>query len=165
MAGALGAFDSFRADRARYPRNAWLSERSLWAIAVYRFGQFARARGSRAGVALHRALILVSQILTGIEISSRASIGPGLRIHHAGPVVIGHARLGAECTLRVGNIIGTTKSGEWPVLGDRVALGAGAQVLGGVTIGENVTVGALSLVVKDVPANTVVVGIPASALV
>lgn len=163
----LSARECFRADRARYPRRAWLAERSLWAIAVYRFGQAVLARRPptrRALRPVHRALILISQILTNIEISTRAEIGPGLRIHHVGPIVVGHATLGSECTLHTGNIIGTTQRGEWPVLGDRVSVGAGAQVLGGVNVGDDVTVGALTLVIDDIPSNSVVIGIPGRRL-
>jgi serine O-acetyltransferase len=154
----------FKADRARYPAQAWFHERSLWAIAVYRFGQAVLAAPPstrRALRPLHRALILASQILTNIEINSRAQIGPGLRIHHVGPIVVGEATLGADCTLRVGNILGNRNDEQWPVLGDRVELGAGAQVLGGITVGDDVTVGALSLVMHDVPPKSVVAGIPA----
>jgi serine O-acetyltransferase len=163
----LSPWACFKADRARYPRQAWLAERSLWAIAVYRFGQAILTLDPPAQRVLrpvHKVLILITQILTNIEISTQARIGPGLRIHHVGPIVVGHATLGRDCTLRVGNIIGTTHNAEWPTIGDRVSLGAAAQVLGGVTVGDDVTVGALSLVVGDVPSNTVVVGIPARAL-
>jgi serine O-acetyltransferase len=161
------ALAHFRADRARYPTNAWLTERSLWAVAVYRFGQAVQAM-PRIGYILlrpiHRALILTTQVLTNIEIATRAEIGPGLRIHHAGPVVIGGATIGADCTMRVGNIIGNRARQDWPVLGDRVTLGAGAQVLGNLTIGDDVTVGAMSLVLQDVPAGAVVAGVPARTI-
>jgi serine O-acetyltransferase len=155
----------FKADRARYPRRAWLVERSLWAIAVYRFGQAAISAPRPAERCLrpvHRALILLSQILTNIEISTWAKIGPGLRIHHVGPIVIGGtATIGADCTLRVGNIVGNRTNSDWPTLGDRVELGAGAQVLGGITVGDDVIVGAMSLVIHDVPSNSTVAGVPA----
>ncbi len=106
-------------------------------------------------------MILLSQILTNIEIGSRAKIGPGLRIHHVGPIVVGDVTIGSECTLRVGNILGNRNDTAWPVLGDRVTLGAGAQVLGGIVLGDDVTVGAMSLVIHDVPSDSVVAGIPA----
>lgn len=157
-------WQSFRADRARYPRNAWFAERSLWAVAVYRFGQAILTMPWFVRVwlrTIYRAMVLTVQIVTNIEINTQAKIGPGLRIHHAGPIVIGKVTLGSECTLRLGNILGTTQDGGWPVLGDRVFVGAGAQILGGVKVGDDAVVGAMSLVLHDVPAGSVVAGIPA----
>ena len=158
------AWECFRADRARYPANAWFAERSLWAIAVYRFGQSVMSLPAPRRALLrpvYRAMLLIVQILTNIEIGTRAEIGPGLRIHHVGPIVIGDVTIGRECTLRVGNVLGNRSSDEWPSIGDRVELGAGAQILGGITVGDDVKIGAMSLVIHDVPPNTVVVGVPA----
>ena len=166
-ASPLTPWMCFKADRARYPRRAWLAERSLWAIAVYRLGQAVVSAPPSTQCFLrpaHRALILLSQILTNIEISTRAQIGPGLRIHHVGPIVVGAATIGSDCTLRIGNILGNRSDSDWPTLGNRVELGAGAQVLGGITIGDDVTVGAMSLVIHDVPSNSTVVGVPARVI-
>jgi serine O-acetyltransferase len=143
-------------------------ERSLWAIAVYRFGQAvlsAPLLGRWVLRPVHRVLILLSQLTTNIEIGTRAQIGPGLRIHHVGPIVINNdVVIGRDCTLRVGNILGNRTDSRCPTLGDRVTLGAGAQVLGGVTIGDDVTIGAMSLVIHDVPSNSTAAGIPAHLL-
>jgi serine O-acetyltransferase len=163
----LTPWTCFKADRARYPERAWLAERSLWAIAVYRLGQAIISRPQAGQPFLrpaHRALILMSQILTNIEISTHAQIGPGLRIHHVGPIVVGDAIIGSNCTLRVGNILGNRSGSTWPTLGDRVDLGAGAQVLGGIKVGDDVTVGAMSLVIHDVPSNSTVAGVPARVI-
>jgi len=163
-------WECFQADRARCPGNplfAWFAYRSLWAIATYRFGQAALAAPRRAKYILrliHRMMLLTSQLATNIEINTRAQIGPGLRIHHAGPIIIGRVTMGSGCTIRPGNILGRKGRSEWPTLGDRVTLGAGAQVLGAVTIGDDVTVGAMSLVIHDIPADSVVAGIPARIL-
>jgi serine O-acetyltransferase len=110
-------------------------------------------------------MILASQLLTNIEIGTRAQIGPGLRIHHVGPIVINNdVKIGADCTLRVGNILGNRTDSRCPTLGDRVALGAGAQILGAVTVGDDVTVGAMSLVLHDAPSRSTVAGVPARVL-
>jgi serine O-acetyltransferase len=157
-------WECFRADRARYPRSTWFAERSLWAIAVYRFGQGVLAAPRPVRLVLrpaHRVMLLICQILTNIEIATYADIGPGLRIHHAGPIVVGNCVIGADCTLRVGNILGNRNDSAWPTLGDRVTLGAGAQVLGGITLGNDVVVGAMSLVIHDVASGSTVAGIPA----
>jgi serine O-acetyltransferase len=157
----------FAADRARHAGRAWILQRALWAIAVYRFGQtvsMAPPFARRALRPVQRILELVVQILTNIEIGTEAQIGPGLAIHHTGVVINGGVIMGAECTLGVGNVIGNRSDQRCPVLGDRVRLGAGAQILGGVNIGDDVTIGAMSLVITDVPAGSTVAGVPARVI-
>ncbi len=109
----------------------------------------------------------VSQLargLTGIEIHPGATIGPGLFIDHGMGVVIGEtAELGAEVTLYQGVTLGGTsleKGKRHPTLGDGVVVGAGAKVLGAITVGEYSRVGANAVVVKPIPSDAVVVGVP-----
>ena len=159
---------AFRADRARYPRSAWWTERSLWAVAVYRLGQAVRLAPrpvERLLYPVYGLLAMLAQITTNIEIPASARIGPGLRIHHAGPVVV-HAgtRIGSDCTLNTGVVIGNKGPDEVPTLGDGVTLGAGAQVIGAVTVGDGAGVGAMTLVIRDVPAGATVVGVPARVI-
>ncbi len=164
---ALSPWECLRADRSRYPRHAWITQRSLWAIAVFRLGQAADTTSPLARRALrplHRAFTLAAQILTNIEIGDRAEIGPGLVIHHSGLVINSGVVIGAHCTLGVGNVIGNRVDERCPVIGDRVTLGAGAHVLGGITLGDDVTVGAMSLVIGDVPAGATVAGVPARVI-
>lgn len=145
-----------------------MADRSLWAIAVYRLGQAILLMPplvQRLVRPLHRILIFASQLATHIEIGTRAQIGPGLRIHHMGPIIINNeVTIGANCTLRVGNILGNRSDTSCPTVGDRVTLGAGAQVLGGITVGDDVTIGAMSLVIHDVPPNSTVAGVPARVI-
>jgi serine O-acetyltransferase len=110
---------------------------------------------------------IVSQFargLTGIEIHPGATIGPRFFIDHGMGVVIGEtAEVGADVTLYHGVTLGGTslnKGKRHPTLGDRVVVGAGAKILGAITIGEDTRVGANAVVVKSVPANAVVVGVP-----
>ena len=102
--------------------------------------------------------------LTGIEIHPGASIGQGLFIDHGMGVVIGEtAKIGEDVTLYHGVTLGGTsleKGKRHPTLGDRVVVGAGAKILGNITIGEDTRIGANAVVVKSVPANSVVVGVP-----
>ncbi len=102
--------------------------------------------------------------LTGIEIHPGATIGPRFFIDHGMGVVIGEtAEIGAEVTLYHGVTLGGTslaKGKRHPTLQDRVVVGAGAKILGAITIGEDSRIGANAVVVKSVPANSVVVGVP-----
>ena len=102
--------------------------------------------------------------LTGIEIHPGATIGQGLFIDHGMGVVIGEtAEIGEDVTLYHGVTLGGTsleKGKRHPTLGDRVVVGAGAKVLGAITIGSDTRIGANAVVVKSVPANSVVVGVP-----
>ncbi len=107
--------------------------------------------------------------LTGIEIHPGATIGPGLFIDHGMGVVIGEtAEIGADVTLYHGVTLGgtsLTKGKRHPTLGDNVVVGAGAKVLGAIHIGDNSRIGANAVVVKDVPSNSVVVGVPGQVVV
>lgn len=102
--------------------------------------------------------------LTGIEIHPGATIGPNLFIDHGMGVVIGEtAEVGACVTLYHGVTLGGTslnKGKRHPTLEDNVVVGAGAKILGAITVGENSRIGANAVVVKDVPENSVVVGVP-----
>jgi serine O-acetyltransferase len=113
---------------------------------------------------LGRWLSQIARNLTGVEIHPGATIGPGFFIDHGMGVVIGEtAEIGADVTLYHGVTLGGTsleKGKRHPTLGDRVVVGTGAKVLGAITIGEDSRIGANAVVVKSVPPNSVVVGVP-----
>lgn len=113
---------------------------------------------------LARTLSTFSRWLTGIEIHPGATIGRRFFIDHGMGVVIGGtAEIGDDVTLYQGVTLGGTswKAGKrHPTLLDNVVIGAGAQVLGPITIGKGGKVGSNSVVVKDVPDNATAVGIP-----
>nr|WP_245993389.1 serine O-acetyltransferase EpsC [Xylanimonas allomyrinae] len=111
---------------------------------------------------------LVSQatrFFTGIEIHPGAVIGRRLFIDHGMGVVVGQtAVIGDDCILFHGSTLGgrsMTRGKRHPTLGDRVMIGAGAKVLGPIVLGDDVQVGANAVVVKDVPAGAVALGVPA----
>lgn len=110
-----------------------------------------------------------SRFLTGIEIHPGATIGPGFFIDHGMGVVIGETtEIGEDVTLYQGVTLGGTgkQSGKrHPTVRDGVIIGTGASVLGSVEIGEGAKIGAGSIVIKDVPANSTVVGNPGRAVV
>ncbi|MEW5770262.1 MAG: serine O-acetyltransferase [Pseudomonadota bacterium] len=111
-----------------------------------------------------RWLSWLARLVTNIDIHPGATLGRRLFIDHGAGVVIGEtAEIGDDVTLYHGVTLGGTtwnKGKRHPTLGDGVVVGAGAKVLGAITLGEQVRVGANSVVVKDVPAHRTVVGIP-----
>jgi serine O-acetyltransferase len=157
----------WQADLARYPARPWLKEQSVWALAVYRFGRrVERRRPGPMRKVLEKAywlLFRIAETLTGISIPKSVVVGPGLRIWHFGNIFVhAESRIGANCTLRQGVTIGNrAEHGPAPILEDDVELGAYAQVLGGIRVGRGAKVGAMSVVLRDVPPGAVVVGIPA----
>ena len=106
----------------------------------------------------------VGRFVTGIEIHPGAQIGPGLFIDHGMGVVIGEfLEVGANCTLYQGVTLGGTslkKEKRHPTLGQNIVVGAGAKILGAITIGDHSKIGAGSVVVTKVPPHSTVVGIP-----
>jgi serine O-acetyltransferase len=113
---------------------------------------------------LGRGVSHLTRALTGIEIHPGARIGPGFFIDHGMGVVIGEtAEIGADVTLYHGVTLGGTslaKGKRHPTLEDRVVVGAGAKILGAITVGADSRIGANAVVVKSVPPNSVVVGVP-----
>ena len=119
-----------------------------------------------------RVISQFSRFLTGIEIHPKAKIGKNFFIDHGMGVVIGEtSEIGDNVTIyhmvTLGGISPSINSDNQrqvkrhPTLKDNVVIGSGAQVLGPITVGENAKVGANAVVTKDVPANAVMVGIPA----
>ena len=113
---------------------------------------------------LPRMISQISRFLTGIEIHPGAQIGRGFFIDHGMGVVIGETTIiGDNVTLFQGVTLGGTgkeKGKRHPTLKNNVVIGTGAKVLGNITLGDNVSVGANAVVLKDVPADCTVVGIP-----
>ena len=109
----------------------------------------------------------VTETLTGISIPKSVAVGPGLLIYHFGGIIVhADATIGANCVLRHGVTIGNrVDGGPVPVLEDNVDLGAYAQILGGVRIGRGARIGAMSVVLSDVPADATAVGAPARVIV
>ncbi len=111
-----------------------------------------------------RFLSQLAKIITGIEIHPGVKIDSGLFIDHGMGVVIGEtAEIGRNCLIYQGVTLGGTgkeKGKRHPTLKNNVVVGAGAKVLGAITIGDNVKIGANSVVLHNVPENSIVVGVP-----
>src|SRR2546425_12852387 len=114
---------------------------------------------------LPRLVSQVARLFTGVEIHPAAKIGRGFFIDHGTGVVIGEtAEIGDYVTLFQGVTLGGTgkeRGKRHPTLGNHVVVGAGAKILGGIRIGDNVKIGANSVVLKSVPPNSTVIGVPA----
>src|SRR5204863_6918731 len=106
----------------------------------------------------------LSRFLTGIEIHPAAKMGRGVFIDHGMGIVIGEtAEVGVNVSLLQGVTLGgtsTRREKRHPTLGHNVTVGAGAKIIGGFTIGDNSRIGAGSVVVREVPPNCIVVGVP-----
>ena len=128
------------------------------------FHRFAHAIWRRGWTVPARFVSHVARFLTGIEIHPAAKLGPGLFIDHGMGVVIGEtAEVGENVTLLQGVKLGGTslkREKRHPTLGNNVVVGAGAKIIGGFTIGDGSRIGAGSVVVREVPTNSVVVGVP-----
>lgn len=113
---------------------------------------------------LPRWISQIGRFFTGIEIHPGATIGKGLFIDHGMGVVIGEtAMIGDNVTLYQGVTLGGTgkeKGKRHPTVGNNVVIGAGAKVLGNIRIGDNSYIGSNAVVIKDVPDNSTVVGVP-----
>ncbi len=159
------------ADLQRYgERRPFLKEQSIWAIALYRFGRRLERRPAgplkRFLTPVYWLAFRMVETAVGISLPKAAAIGGGLRIWHFGGIFI-HPQvvIGRNCTLRQGVTIGNRhEDGPVPVVGDDVEFGAYAQVLGGVRIGNGCKIGALSVVLCDVPDGATAVGSPARVI-
>lgn len=118
---------------------------------------------------LARWLSHITRFLTGIEIHPGAQIGEGFFIDHGMGVVIGETAMVGKCvTMYHGVTLGGTsleKGKRHPTIEDEVVIGAGAKILGNITIGSHSRIGANAVVVNSVPPNSVVVGVPGQVVV
>lgn len=138
-----------------YVLESLLFENGYQAVVLYRIASFfKRNRIPFLGPLFAR----LSLFLTGVDIAPGAEIGPGLMISHGVGIVVGNAtRIGSNALLMHQVTLGAptvSRIGQMPTVGNNAVLGAGAKVIGGVTIGDNVFVGANAIVTQDVPADS-----------
>jgi serine O-acetyltransferase len=159
-------FENIREDWRTY--EGALSRQGLWVMFVYRFGRWRygiKQRWLRVPFSVvYRFLKLLSQILTGIDLPCEVQVGHRLVIEHFGDIIIsGDTVIGDDVVIRNGVTIGLKRTGVAgaPVIGNRVDIGAGAKILGAITIGDDVVIGANAVVLQDIPANSLAVGVPA----
>jgi serine O-acetyltransferase len=140
----------------------------FWVLVVYRFGRW--RYGVRPALVrkffslLYKIAFKFIQIVTGIELPCEAEIGKNFVIDHFGGIIIsGYAKFGDNCRIRNGVVVGLRRVDEpkAPVIGNNVDIGAGAKVLGPISVGDNVAIGANAVVIHDVPDNCIAAGVPA----
>jgi serine O-acetyltransferase len=159
-------FNNIRAD-LRTHGGDWAAQ-GFWAMVVYRFGRWRYTIGSpwlrKPFSLLYKFAHKCVQIIAGIELPCEVVVGRGFVIDHFGGIVIsGYARFGDNCRIRNGVVVGLKNVADpcAPQIGNNVDIGAGAKVLGNITIGNNVSIGANAVVTCNVPDNHLAVGVPA----
>ena len=159
-------FENIREDWHTYQHD--ITRQGLWVMLVYRFGRWRytiKGRWIRLPFSfLYKVLYLFIQIITGIELPCEVKIGRRFIIEHFGGIVVsGDASFGDDVIIRNGVTIGLRHTGMRgsPTIGNRVDIGTGAKLLGPIQIGDDVAIGANAVVIKDVPANSIAVGVPA----
>jgi serine O-acetyltransferase len=141
----------------------------------FRFLPNVLCRTSRAAMlagvpVLPKLLTYLNLVLFGLEVTPRCEIGPGIFFAHPSGGVIGARRIGRNVTILQGVTLGAKRLDMGfdptlrPEIGENVLLGTGCKVLGGIRIGDNVTIAANSVVINSVQPNTTVAGIPARAI-
>ncbi|MCU1276762.1 MAG: cysE 2 [bacterium] len=149
-----------------------LETQGVWAVSAYRFGQWANREAPAplrplAKAAYFGAFKLV-EILTGVSLPSHAVLGKGLYIGHFGNIIVHpDTVMGERCSLSQGvtiGVLGGERAGV-PRIGNDVYIGAGAKILGPITVGDGAIIGANAVVIADVPAGATAVGVPARNIV
>lgn len=134
----------------------------LWALLFHRFAHYLYKKGLRF---IPRFISGLSRFITTVDIHPAAEIGERLFIDHAAGVVIGETCIiGNDVVIYQQVTLGgvsTSRGKRHPTVGNNVVIGAGAKVLGNITLGDNAKIGANSVVVKDVPCCATAIGVPA----
>jgi serine O-acetyltransferase len=134
----------------------------VWALFFYRISHALYTRG---WILPSRIISAIAQFLTTVDIHPAAKLGERIFIDHATGIVIGEtAEVGNDVLIYQQVTLGgvsLSKGKRHPTIGDGVIIGAGAKVLGNITVGDEAKIGANSVVIKDVPAGCTAVGVPA----
>ena len=144
-----------------------LFRQDLWAVIIFRFGKWVNYKCQIPLFCYFLKILYFfmrkfSEIILTIGIWPDSDIGPGLTLHYGGIYI--KAKIGKDCfvsqQVTIGHI-GGGKGGGVPTIGNNVYIGAGAKIMGDIKIGDNVRIGANAVVIKDVPTNSIAVGVPA----
>jgi serine O-acetyltransferase len=149
-----------------------LFSQGLWAIAVHRFGNWRmdiRPRILRFPFSiLYKVLFKIVEWMCGISIHYPIRVGRRVHIWHHSGIILGARSFGNDVHIRQNTTTGIARRGEHrqrkPIIQDRVDIGAGAVVVGPITVGHDSQIGANSVVIKDVPPYSMVAGVPAKII-
>lgn len=136
-------------------------------VVLLRFAEIADGFG--LGI-LAKLIAMLNFVVFSIEVSPKVTIGGGLFLPHTAGTVIGADQIGENCTIMQGVTLGSAEPEMGysrilrPIVGNGVFIGAGAKVIGRLTVGDHAKIGANAVVVKDVPSFAVAVGVPAKIL-
>jgi serine O-acetyltransferase len=156
------------ADARRWAEVLWLEDRSrMLGRLLYTFPEFRSvyyhrlAGGNPAGALAGRVAARIWKGVPGIDFGS-TEIGPGMFVSHGQATVLSAEHIGANLQVHQGVTVGWDyRSDRRPIIGDDVFIGAGAKILGAVTVGDGAVIGANAVVLCDVPAGATAVGVPA----
>lgn len=152
--------------RENYPEIWWIGDHTIHMGILFRLSQSV-SKIPLLGKMISKILEYIIRIFYSSDISYKATIGSGLIFSHGQDIVIGaDVKIGKNCTIFNGVTLGNknlefSSKGNQPTLGDNVIISTGAKVLGPVIIGDNVTIGANSVVLQDIPSDSIAVGVPA----
>ena len=143
----------------------------FWVVSLHRYGNW------RMGVQnkivrlpfslIYKLLFPIFQFVFGIKLSYTVKLGRRVKIEHFGGMILGAREIGDDVTIRQNTTMGIAKKSQLngkPIIQNGADIGCGVAILGHVTVGENSVVGANAVVVKDVPANALAVGVPAKVI-
>jgi serine O-acetyltransferase len=146
-------------------------EQGFWAIAVHRFGNWRmgiRFKPFRAPLTIvYNLLYKLVEVAAGISLPYTVALGRRVRIWHHSGIIINARSIGDDVHIRQNTTMGVIsieRMKEIPTVGSRVDIGCGACILGGLTVGDDCTIGANALVTVDVPPNSMAFGIPATII-
>jgi serine O-acetyltransferase len=162
----IGLFALLREDLRTHGGTVF--EQGFWAVAVHRFGNWQagfRWKVARAPLTiLYRVMYLFVECAAGISLPYTIRLGRRVRIWHHGGIILLARSIGDDVQIRQNTTMGIASVDrhlEVPTIGDRVDIGCGACILGGVTVGDDCKIGANAVVLQDVPAGSTAVGVPA----
>jgi len=169
-------FDNIKEDlRVISPKKRFVSylksscEHTFHLILLYRFGNFVYLKIPYIGSIIRFIVEYLIRIIFGSDISCKAKIGKGFKIMHGHDIVIGsNVIIGDYCkifnSVTLGNKNTEILESFQPKIEDNVVISTGAKILGEITIGSNSIVGANSVVINDIPKNSIAVGIPSKVI-
>lgn len=146
-------------------------EQGFWAVAVHRFGNWRmsiRPKLVRLPFSvLHKIAYKMVEWTCGISLPYTVRLGRRVRIWHHSGIILSARSIGDDVQIRQNTTMGvlrTEHNFELPVIEDRVDIGVGAVILGGITVGHDSVIGANAVVIRDVPPESVAVGVPAKVI-